>query len=126
MTRTLLVIESLSNNAIKSLYVLEDKVIALTFRARTIISSGNISGPALAKVGSQLVTKELKSGKTAAIQIGIPPTWVTFFKRVQQVKSPITIKRKPLSFSPTNATTSSGIPGVHASGLERGEWANFL
>lgn len=58
MTRSLLVTESLSNNAIKSLYVLEDKVIALTSSGVDYYQFRNISGPAL-KVGSQLVTKEL-------------------------------------------------------------------
>ena len=82
--RTLLVKEVLSSSAINSLYVLAEKVIALTSSGVDYYQFRNISGPAL-KVGSQLVTKELqKSGKTVETQAGTLLTWATFFLKQER------------------------------------------
>lgn len=126
MTRTLLVTESLSNNAIKSLYVLEDKVIALTSSGADYYQFRNISGPAL-KVGSQLVTKELLKKWEDSGNSNWNSTNLGYILSQTGTASEISDKFKNvnLSFSPTNATTSSGISGVHVSGLERGEWLTF-
>ncbi|MEZ9554435.1 hypothetical protein [Vibrio splendidus] len=126
MTRTLLVTESLSNNAIKSLYVLEDKVIALTSSGADYYQFRNISGPAL-KVGSQLVTKELLKKWEDSGNSNWSSTNLGYILSQTGTESEISdqFKNVNLSFSPTNATTSSGISGVHVSGLERGEWLNF-
>ncbi|MEZ8348284.1 hypothetical protein AB4456_22020 [Vibrio splendidus] len=126
MTRTLLVTESLSNNAIKSLYVLEDKVIALTSSGADYYQFRNISGPAL-KVGSQLVTKELLKKWEDSGNSNWSSTNLGYILSQTGTESEISdqFKNVNLSFSPTNATTSSGISGVHVSGLERGEWLTF-
>ncbi|MEZ8227695.1 hypothetical protein [Vibrio splendidus] len=126
MTRTLLVTESLSNNAIKSLYVLEDKVIALTSSGADYYQFRNISGPAL-KVGSQLVTKELLKKWEDSGNSSWSSTNLGYILSQTGTESNISdqFKNVNLSFSPTNATTSSGISGVHVSGLERGEWLTF-
>lgn len=126
MTRTLLVTESLSNNAIKSLYVLEDKVIVLTSSGVDYYQFRNISGPAL-KVGSQLVTKELLKKWEDSGNSNWNSTNLGYILSQTGTASEISDKFKNvnLSFSPTNATTSSGISGVHVSGLERGEWLTF-
>ncbi|OBS99880.1 hypothetical protein A9261_08960 [Vibrio tasmaniensis] len=126
MTRTLLVTEFLSNNAIKSLYVLEDKVIALTSSGADYYQFRNISGPAL-KVGSQLVTKELLKKWEDSGNSNWSSTNLGYILSQTGTASEISDKFKNvnLSFSPTNATTSSGISGVHVSGLERGEWLTF-
>ncbi|WP_286303271.1 hypothetical protein [Vibrio apostichopi] len=126
MTRSLLVTESLSNNAIKSLYVLEDKVIALTSSGADYYQFRNISGPAL-KVGSQLVTKELFKKWEDSGNSSWNSTNLGYVLSQTGTESEISDKFKNvnLSFSPTNATTSSGISGVHVSGLERGEWLTF-
>ncbi len=126
MTRTLLVTESLSNNAIKSLYVLEDKVIALTSSGADYYQFRNISGPAL-KVGSQLVTKELLKKWEDSGNSNWNSTNLGYILSQTGMESEISDKFKNvnLSFSPTNATTSSGISGVNVSGLERGEWVTF-
>lgn len=126
MMRTLLVTESLSNNAIKSLYVLEDKVIALTSSGADYYQFRNISGPAL-KVGSQLVTKELLKKWEDNGNSNWSSTNLGYILSQTGTESEISdqFKNVNLSFSPTNATTSSGISGVHVSGLERGEWLTF-
>ncbi|MEZ9012218.1 hypothetical protein AB6D76_08145 [Vibrio splendidus] len=126
MTKTLLVTESLSNNAIKSLYVLEDKVIALTSSGADYYQFRNISGPAL-KVGSQLVTKELLKKWEDSGNSNWSSTNLGYILSQTGTESEISdqFKNVNLSFSPTNATTSSGISGVHVSGLERGEWLTF-
>ncbi|MEZ9015740.1 hypothetical protein AB4179_13880 [Vibrio lentus] len=126
MTRTLLVTESLSNNAIKSMYVLEDKVIALTSSGADYYQFRNISGPAL-KVGSQLVTKELLKKWEDSGNSSWSSTNLGYVLSQTGTASEISDKFKNvnLSFSPTNATTSSGISGVHVSGLERSEWLTF-
>ncbi len=126
MMRTLLVTESLSNNAIKSLYVLEDKVIALTSSGADYYQFRNISGPAL-KVGSQLVTKELLKKWEDSGNSNWSSTNLGYILSQTGTESEISdqFKNVNLSFSPTNATTSSGISGVHVSGLERGEWLTF-
>lgn len=126
MTKTLLVTESLSNNAIKSLYVLEDKVIALTSSGADYYQFRNISGPAL-KVGSQLVTKELLKKWEDSGNSSWSSTNLGYILSQTGTESNISdqFKNVNLSFSPTNATTSSGISGVHVSGLERGEWLTF-
>ena len=126
MTRTLLVTESLSNNAIKSLYVLEDKVIALTSSGADYYQFRNISGPAL-KVGSQLITKELLKKWEDSGNSNWSSTNLGYILSQTGTESEISdqFKNVNLSFSPTNATTSSGISGVHVSGLERGEWLTF-
>ena len=126
MTRTLLVTESLSNNAIKSLYVLEDKVIVLTSSGADYYQFRNIIGPAL-KVGSQLVTKELLKKWEDSGNSSWSSTNLGYILSQTGTESELSDKFKNvnLSFSPTNATTSSGISGVHVSGLERGEWLTF-
>ncbi|MEZ8149880.1 hypothetical protein ACED23_02230 [Vibrio splendidus] len=126
MTRSLLVTESLSNNAIKSLYVLEDKVIALTSSGADYYQFRNISGPAL-KVGSQLVTKELLKKWEDSGNSSWSSTNLGYILSQTGTESNISdqFKNVNLSFSPINATTSSGISGVHVSGLERGEWLTF-
>ena len=126
MTRTLLVKESLSNNAIESLYVLEDKVIALTSSGADYYQFRNISGPAL-KVGSQLVTKELLKKWEDSGNSSWSSTNLGYILSQTGTDSEISDKFKNvnLSFLPANATASNSITGVHVSGLERGEWLTF-
>ncbi len=125
-TRTLLAKESLSSNGIKSLYVLSEKVIALTSSGADYYQFRNISGPAL-KVGSQLVTKELLKKWEDSGNSSWSSTNLGYILSQTGTESEISdqFKNVNLSFLPTNATTSSGISGVHVSGLERGEWLTF-
>ncbi|MFA0054821.1 hypothetical protein AB4509_08680, partial [Vibrio echinoideorum] len=126
MTRTLLVKESLSNNAIESLYVLEDKVIALTSSGADYYQFRNISGPAL-KVGSQLLTKELLKKWEDSGNSSWSSTNLGYILSQTGTESEISdnFKNVNLSFLPANATASNSITGVHVSGLERGEWLTF-
>ncbi|MFA0070017.1 hypothetical protein AB4344_19730, partial [Vibrio breoganii] len=84
------------------------------------------SGPAL-KVGSQLVTKELLKKWEDSGNSNWNSTNLGYILSQTGMESEISDKFKNvnLSFSPTNATTSSGISGVNVSGLERGEWVTF-
>ncbi len=125
-TRTLLAKESLSSNGIKSLYVLSEKVIALTSSGADYYQFRNISGPAL-KVGSQLVTKELLKKWEDSGNSSWSSTNLGYILSQTGTESEISdqFKNVNLSFLPTNATTSSGISGVHVSGLDRGEWLTF-
>ncbi|WP_394138819.1 hypothetical protein [Vibrio chagasii] len=124
--RTLLVQEVLSSSAINSLYVLAEKVIALTSSGVDYYQFRNISGPAL-KVGSQLVTKELLKKWEDSGNSSWNSTNLGYILSQTGTESSISDKFKNvnLSFSPSNATTSSGITGVNVSGLERGEWLTF-
>ncbi|WP_048611876.1 hypothetical protein [Vibrio coralliirubri] len=125
-TRTLLAKESLSSNGIKYLYVLSEKVIALTSSGADYYQFRNISGPAL-KVGSQLLTKELLKKWEDSGNSSWSSTNLGYILSQTGTESEISdqFKNVNLSFLPTNATTSSGISGVHVSGLERGEWLTF-
>ncbi len=124
--RTLVVKEVLSSSAINSLYVLAEKVIALTSSGVDYYQFRNISGPAL-KVGSQLVTKELLKKWEYSGNSSWNSTNLGYILSQTGTESSISDKFKNvnLSFSPSNATTSSGITGVNVSGLERGEWLTF-
>ncbi|CAH6782083.1 conserved exported hypothetical protein [Vibrio chagasii] len=124
--RTLVVKEVLSSSAINSLYVLAEKVIALTSSGVDYYQFRNISGPAL-KVGSQLVTKELLKKWEDSGNSSWNSTNLGYILSQTGTESSISDKFKNvnLSFSPSNATTSSGITGVNVSGLERGEWLTF-
>lgn len=124
--RAVLVQQALISRALNSLYVLEDKVIALTSSGADYYQFRNISGPAL-KVGSQLVTKELLKKWEDSGNSNWNSTNLGYILSQTGTASEISDKFKNvnLSFSPTNATTSSGISGVHVSGLERGEWLTF-
>ena len=124
--RALVVKEVLSSSAINSLYVLADKVIALTSSGVDYYQFRNISGPAL-KVGSQLVTKELLKKWEDSGNSSWNSTNLGYILSQTGTESSISDKFKNvnLSFSPSNATTSSSITGVNVSGLERGEWLTF-
>ena len=126
MKRSVLVHQALISSAINFLYVLEDKVIAVTSSGVDYYQFRNISGPAL-KVGSQLVTKELlkkweDSGNSSwnSTNLGYVLSQTGTESRISEQ-----FKNVNLSFSPSNAATSSSITGVNVSGLERGEWLTF-
>ncbi|EDK29660.1 hypothetical protein VSWAT3_18913 [Vibrionales bacterium SWAT-3] len=126
MKRSVLVHQTLISSAINFLYVLEDKVIAVTSSGVDYYQFRNISGPAL-KVGSQLVTKELLKKWEDSGNSSWNSTNLGYILSQTGTESSISDKFKNvnLSFSPSNATTSSGITGVNVSGLERGEWLTF-
>ncbi|MCW0469750.1 hypothetical protein OH492_14365 [Vibrio chagasii] len=87
----------MSSSAINSLYVLAEKVIALTSSGVDYYQFRNISGPAL-KVGSQLVTKNSsKNGRQWKLKLELILTWATFFLK-QERKVASLINSKMLTF----------------------------